>query len=130
MVPEAEFETRLRFELERRAAVTPAMLHSIDDQGRLISVSDMWLAKLGYTRDEVLGRRSSDFLTPESREYAVREVLPEFFRLGRCDNIQYQMVRKDGDVIDVKSVFDGKSAADPVVKPGDYIIVPKKWVNI
>jgi len=37
---------------------------------------------------------------------------------------------KDGDVIDVKSVFDGKSAADPVVKPGDYIIVPKKWVNI
>ena len=101
MVPEAEFETRLRFELERRAAVTPAMLHSIDDQGRLISVSDMWLAKLGYTRDEVLGRRSSDFLTPESREYAVREVLPEFFRLGRCDNIQYQMVRKDGDVIDV-----------------------------
>ena len=25
------------------------MLHSIDEHGRLISVSDMWLAKLGYT---------------------------------------------------------------------------------
>ena len=37
---------------------------------------------------------------------------------------------KDGDVIDVKSVFDGKSSVDPVLKPGDYIIVPKKWVNI
>jgi polysaccharide export outer membrane protein len=36
---------------------------------------------------------------------------------------------KDFQVVDVKSVFDGKSAADPVVKPGDYIIVPKKFVN-
>src|SRR5580700_571337 len=97
---EADFEARLRSELARWTAVTPAMLHSIDEKGLLISVSDAWLAKLGYARDEVLGRRSSDFLTPESREYAVREVLPEFFRLGRCDNIQYQMVRKDGDVID------------------------------
>jgi protein involved in polysaccharide export with SLBB domain len=37
---------------------------------------------------------------------------------------------KDADMIDVKAVFDGKSSADPVVKPGDYIIVPKKWVNL
>jgi diguanylate cyclase (GGDEF)-like protein/PAS domain S-box-containing protein len=98
---EAELEMRLRFELERRAAITPAMLHSIDEKGRLISVSDMWLAKLGYSREEVIGCPSSDFLTPESREYAVREVLPEFFRLGRCDDIHYQMLRKDGGVIDV-----------------------------
>ena len=99
---EAEFETHLRIELERRMAVTPAMLHSIDEKGRLISVSDAWLAKLGYSRDEVLGRPSSDFLTVElRREHAIRDVLPDFFRLGRCDNVQYQMVRKDGGVIDV-----------------------------
>jgi PAS domain-containing protein len=36
-----------------------------------------------------------------SREYAVNEVLPEFFRTGRSDNVQYQMVCKDGRVIDV-----------------------------
>ena len=36
---------------------------------------------------------------------------------------------KDFQVIDVKSVFEGKSAADPVLKDGDYIIVPKQWVN-
>lgn len=28
-------------------------------------------------------------------------MLPEFFRLGRCENVQYQMVCKDGSVIDV-----------------------------
>jgi diguanylate cyclase (GGDEF)-like protein/PAS domain S-box-containing protein len=98
---EADFEARLRFELQRWTAVTPAMLHSIDEKGLLISVSDAWLAKLGYTRDEVLGRPSSDFLTAASREHAVRDVLPEFFRLGRCDNVQYQMVCKDGSLIDV-----------------------------
>ena len=64
------FEARLRNEIDRRMAATPAMLHSIDEAGFLVSVSDAWLAKLGYSRDEVLGRRSSDFLTPESRERA------------------------------------------------------------
>jgi protein involved in polysaccharide export with SLBB domain len=37
---------------------------------------------------------------------------------------------KEGETIDVKAVFDGKSSIDPVVKPDDYIIVPKRFVNI
>src|SRR5882757_9252446 len=98
---ETDFETRLCVELDHWTAVTPAMLHSIDEKGLLISVSDAWLAKLGYTRDEVLGRLSSDFLTTASKEHKMRDVLPEFFRQGRCDNVQYQMVCKDGSVIDV-----------------------------
>jgi diguanylate cyclase (GGDEF)-like protein/PAS domain S-box-containing protein len=98
---ESESQARLRAELDHRMAVTPAMLHSIDERGRLVSVSDAWLAKLGYTRDEVLGRPSADFLTPASREYAVKEVLPEFFRTGRSENIQYRMTCKDGRTIDV-----------------------------
>jgi diguanylate cyclase (GGDEF)-like protein/PAS domain S-box-containing protein len=107
--PETDFDARLRLELQRWTAVTPAMLHSIDEKGLLISVSDAWLAKLGYARDEVLGRPSSDFLSAESREHAARNVLPEFFRLGRCDNVQYQMVCKDGSLIDVllSAVIDG-----------------------
>ncbi|MCX4175478.1 MULTISPECIES: EAL domain-containing protein [Paraburkholderia] len=92
-----ESERRYRELYER----TPAMLHSIDVQGRLISVSDLWLRTLGYDRVEVLGRPSSDFLTPASREYARQVVLPEFFRTGHCRNVEYEMVRKDGEVIDV-----------------------------
>ncbi|SFT82092.1 hypothetical protein SAMN05192563_1004170 [Paraburkholderia aspalathi] len=30
-------------------AATPAMLHSIDSEGRLVSVSEVWLTALGYT---------------------------------------------------------------------------------
>lgn len=98
--PEVD-EAWLRAEIHRRIAAVPAMIHSIDETGRLISVSDAWLAKLGYAREEVIGRRSVDFLTPESRERAEREALPEFFRTGRCENVQYRMVKKDGGVIDV-----------------------------
>jgi len=98
---DADFEARLRAEVDRRAVAVPAMVHSINGNGCLVSVSDAWLGKLGYAREEVLGRPSSDFLTVESRDHAVRVVLPEFFRTGRCDNVQYQMVCKDGSVLDV-----------------------------
>jgi len=36
---------------------------------------------------------------------------------------------RDFQVVDVKSVFEGKSVADPVIRPGDYVIVPKQFVN-
>jgi protein involved in polysaccharide export with SLBB domain len=36
---------------------------------------------------------------------------------------------KDFQVIDVKAIFDGKSVADPILKDGDYIIVPKRFIN-
>ncbi len=101
MAIQCERDERLRAKLEHWSKVTPAMLHSIDGKGRLISVSDLWLAKLGYTREEVLGKRSSDFLTPESRDHAIKNVLPEFFRRGQCEDVEYQMVCKDGRVIDV-----------------------------
>jgi PAS domain S-box-containing protein len=79
----------------------PTMLHSINREGRLVDVSELWLRKLGYTREEVLGRPSTDFLTEESARYAREVVLPEFFRTGRCE-VEYQMVRKDGEVFPVR----------------------------
>ncbi|MDI1478071.1 PAS domain S-box protein [Polyangium sp. y55x31] len=79
----------------------PAIMHSIDAQGRISAVNDRWIEAMGYTRDEVLGRRSTEFLTPESARYAREVVLPAFFRTGRCDNVLYQFVRKDGSLLDV-----------------------------
>lgn len=93
-----ESEERLR----RLYECTPAMLHSIDAEGRLISVSDHWLAKLGYRREDVLGRPSIEFLTPESRRHALEVVLPEFFRAGRCDGVRYRMLKRDGGVLEVE----------------------------
>ncbi|HEU0265116.1 MAG TPA: PAS domain S-box protein, partial [Geobacterales bacterium] len=80
---------------------TPVMLHSIDQGGRLVSVSNYWLEQLGFTRDEVLGRNATDFLTEESRRYAEDVVLPAFSQSGLSRDIPYQVVKKDGSVMDV-----------------------------
>ena len=82
-------------------AHTPVMLHSIDGEGRLISVSDRWLERLGYTASEVLGRRSTEFLTEASQRLAGEKVLPEFFRTGQCADVPYQLVAKSGEVVEV-----------------------------
>lgn len=87
--------------LQAMYETTPAMLHSIDAQGRLLHVSDAWLACLGYRRDDVIGRLSSDFLTEESRRRAKEEVLPTFFATGRCDAVPYQMITSQAEIIDV-----------------------------
>ena len=39
---------------------TPAMLHAVDAKGRIVYVSDHWLKKLGYRREEVIGRPVTD----------------------------------------------------------------------
>src|SRR5690606_3251523 len=80
---------------------SPAMLHSIDPEGRILDVSDTWLRKLGYEREEVVGRRSTEFLTEESQRYAREVVLPACFEPGTCD-VEYQMVRKEGSVFPVR----------------------------
>ena len=96
---EALRESEQRFRLMYNN--TPAMLHSIDNNGRLLSVSDYWLRVMGYSRDEVIGKSSTNFLTESSRTYAKEVVLPEFFRTGRCTDVQYQFVTKSGTVLDV-----------------------------
>ncbi len=101
---EAEVQRKLQASESRYRTLynnTPVMMHSINRDGRIISVNDHWLHTLGYEREEVVGRRSTEFLTEASRRYAVEEVLPEFFKSGSVSDIEYQMVRKDGWVIEV-----------------------------
>ena len=80
---------------------TPAMLHSIGADGRIISISDYWGEVLGYERNDVIGRRITDFLTPESRQYAETVVIPNFFKTGFCKDVPYQFVKCNGKLVDV-----------------------------
>ena len=80
---------------------TPAMLHSIDPEGRLVSVSDYWVEMMGYGRDEVIGRKLTDFFTEDSRRVAETKIIPHFFDTGFLQDIPYQYVKKSGEKIDV-----------------------------
>lgn len=81
--------------------VLPVMMHSIDERGNLLLVSNTWLDVLGYQRNEVIGRKATDFLTEEAQQYAHETVAPAFLATGCCKDVAYQMVKKNGDIIDV-----------------------------
>lgn len=80
---------------------TPAMLHSIDTEGRLVSVSDYWAEVLGCDRSEAIGKKLTDFMTAASRQYAEEEVFPAFFRNGSCKEVPYRFVKQNGREIDI-----------------------------
>jgi PAS domain S-box-containing protein len=73
----------------------PVMMHAINSNGEIIAVSDYWLEKLGYARDEVLGRKSVEFVTETSRRYAT----PRMQREDPAKNTEYEFVKKNGEVI-------------------------------
>jgi PAS domain S-box-containing protein len=80
---------------------TPALMHSVDASGRVLSVSDRWLERLGYTRQQVIGRPMDDFMTPESSQQ-VREVYrPAMWRDGHVGDCPVQLICADGRLRDV-----------------------------
>ncbi len=102
---------------------TPAMLQSIDAEGRLVRVSDYWLEVLGYDRDEVIGRKSTDFLSESSRRYAEEVVLPEYFRTGFCQDVSYRFRKKNGEMIDVLLSAIAERDAEGKVKRSLAVLV-------
>jgi PAS domain S-box-containing protein len=93
----AESEARVR----RLYEATPAILQSIGPDGRILDVSDRWLALMGYERHEVVGRLALEFIAPASQAHAREVVLPALFREGHSEGVEYQFVRRDGSIVDV-----------------------------
>ena len=83
----------------------PIAYQSLDEDGHLLQVNMAWLQLLGYTRDEVVGKRFSDFLSARSQE-RFEKVFPEFKRAGFVYGIEHEMVCKDESIIDVS--IDGR----------------------
>ncbi len=79
----------------------PIMFHSVDRDGRLVTASETWLDTLGYQREEILGKRSTDFLTKESRKEADEIFMPAISRDGYLQNAPLQFVTKTEEVVDV-----------------------------
>lgn len=75
------------------------MATSIGEDGRYLDVNDAFLQRLGYARDEMLGRRPGEFVTPESAERIERELLPTLRRTGRLENKSITFVTKSGDEV-------------------------------
>jgi len=98
------FETSALARAERRYEdlyhSTPAMLHTIDAEGRITDVSDHWLEKLGFERTDVIGHSILDFLSDDSRQQLLGGVR-EIVEAGDRNNVPRQMVTNGGEVLDV-----------------------------
>ncbi|RLC15946.1 MAG: hypothetical protein DRI24_09645 [Deltaproteobacteria bacterium] len=95
---------------------TPAMLHSIDRDGYIVSVSDYWADVMGYEKKDVVGRRLTEFFTDTSRNHAEQNIFPQFFKIGFCKDVPYQFVKKNGEFIDIllSAISDRKEDDQPV----------------
>jgi two-component system sensor histidine kinase UhpB len=82
---------------------------SLDEDGIIREVNQVWLDILGYSREEVIGRWFGDFLSPD---YLAQ--FPERFACfkdaGEVYNLDFEMLRKDGARITVS--FYGRIAVD------------------
>ncbi len=116
MYSEISDEAKINFKYRTLYRETPAMLHTVDANGNLVTVTDHWLQKLGYTRDEVIGRPITDFFSSADRRLYAEGRLKELINEGAFSNLKRQMVTKDGQVIDlVMSAIahdDGKGNVD------------------
>ncbi len=81
---------------------TPVALHSLDASERLVSVSDRWLAFMGYdSRDEVIGRKILDFISAESLAAHDSQYRQSLFESGVVEDLPYVCIKKNGELADV-----------------------------
>jgi two-component system, cell cycle sensor histidine kinase and response regulator CckA len=92
----------------------PLGYQSLDENGHFIVVNQTWLYTLGYTREEVIGKSFADFLHPEWQDH-FKENFPRFKAIGEILGVEFEMVKKNGDLILVS--FTGKISSD---KNGDF----------
>lgn len=79
----------------------PNGYHSLDGNGFLKRINDTELKLLGYTREELMGKRIFDIVfTPETRQ-KVQSDFSNFMKLGYTKDYRLDVLRKDGSTIPV-----------------------------
>jgi len=101
MYSEISDQARANFKYRRLYRATPAMLHTVDERGLIVTVTDHWLHKLGYTREEVVGRPITDFFSLRDQKFYTDDKLQDLIGEGEFSNLERQMVAKNGTVLDL-----------------------------
>jgi len=119
-------EARADFKYRDLYRSTPAMLHTVDGDGNIVTITDHWLQKLGYRREEVVGRPTTDFFSDSDRKRYVEGRLQELMIQGDFNNEERQVVTKDGRVLDlIVSAISHRDASGKV----DRMLIASKDVT-
>nr|WP_314487476.1 PAS domain-containing methyl-accepting chemotaxis protein [uncultured Pseudomonas sp.] len=89
-------------------------------QGEVLTANDNFLATLGYTLDEVVGRHHSLFCLPRERESAQYREFWASLNRGEYHSHRFERVGKDGRTVYLEAsynpIFDNKGRLQKVVK--------------
>ena len=80
----------------------PVMIHATDQHGRIIAASQAWLSKLGFNKEEVIGRLSKEFVASDCQEKIAESILPELSTKGFVNNVEIKFLTKSGKAIDTE----------------------------
>jgi PAS domain S-box-containing protein len=90
-----------RDELQKLYDGAPDMLLSFDPRTERVVRSNATAAEtLGYTREELLGLHRRGLYAPDCHEL-LDKAFEDFLAMGRSDDVELQVVCKDGSLIDV-----------------------------
>jgi PAS domain S-box-containing protein len=70
---------------------------SMDENARLIDANNAFLNFLGYSREELIGKRFAELLA-EGVDYHINVSFPRFKRTGITNNIEWKIKKKDGSI--------------------------------
>jgi len=87
----------------------PHPYQSLNPAGEIIAVNDAWLETLGYDREEVLGERFDDFVSPAG-SLRFESVFEDFGAEGRITDVRFDLVHADGHPVPV--ALDGQVEGD------------------
>ncbi len=99
-----EAKNRLRqtlADLEDLYQNAPCGYHSLGPDGTILRINDTELRWLGYSREEVVGKKTfADLMAPASRHMFL-EQFPGFRSRGWVQDLEFDLIRKDGTLLSV-----------------------------
>jgi PAS domain S-box-containing protein len=78
----------------------PCGYHSLDSDGVFVRINDTELTWLGYLRNEIIGKKLSDIITPKSLD-VFNENYTKLKERGWTKDLEFEMIRKNGTVLPV-----------------------------
>lgn len=122
---ERAFARALKAEKRRFETVyqnTPALMHSIDAQGRTIMVSDYWVARMGCSREDAMGAPGWSFFAPADQARVRDDVIPRSMREGVIRTVPLTLLTRSGEPIEVRlsAFWERDEAGRPVRAHGVF----------
>lgn len=79
----------------------PCGYHSLDKDGYFVKINNTELKWLGYTRDEIVGKKKFRDIITDEGVYKFDKYYPGFLEQGFVHDLEYDMIKKDGSLLTI-----------------------------